>query len=114
MNKSLQLMIYLNKSDCGNVVFKSEGRHYRITNLKGILSFAGDVAQLCRALHCGAAPQFLSALYDLKGNTHLLKCRFVEQLVFLKLWLAIAPDAKKLVFSWEGNSRDFREGIQII
>jgi hypothetical protein len=109
MNKPLQLIIYLNRSDCGNVVFRNGEQHCKIANLRGILPFAGGMEQLCRAIASGADQLCEFVLQDSHGKQWVLECQYADRMVTLNLRLK-----GMLMFSWQGSGAGFRAGIQIV
>lgn len=114
MNKAFQLIIYLNRSNRGNVVFDSADQHFKITNLIGVLPFAGNVEQLCRAMETGARQNFSMNLFAGKGEQWLFECSFADKFVWLNLWLKDKLRRGNILFSWGGSFGAFRGGIQIV
>ncbi|MBB5437348.1 hypothetical protein HDC92_001016 [Pedobacter sp. AK017] len=114
MNKTLQITIYLDGINVGNLVLKTTGQYYKITGLTGVLPLAGDLQQFMRAVDAGARPASLFTLCNLDGKGFEIAYGFADELVFLKLWLKTADAGMAMVFDWAGGFEDFKNGFKIM
>lgn len=112
MSKPLEFTLYLNNMNIGSMVLKAPEQYYKIGDLLDVVPLAAEVDQFNRSVVAGATPHSLFNLADLHSRAYEFELRFAG-LVHLALRLKTADNGIALLFDWQGQLGDFRDGFKV-
>jgi hypothetical protein len=100
----------------GMLTFKNHSQNAGINRLSNSLGFVGKMKHLSHAIDHYGTQDCAYELSNYKGLQWVLNCTFKKGIVALELWMQKFgfKDRLNTIFSWEGNSDEFRESINLM
>ena len=113
MKASLLLSLSYMPNNESRLGFRSKDDSARIGRLSNALGFIGNMKQLIHAIDHQGRQDCAYELKNWEGLQWVLNCKLTKGIVALDLWFQNFGFEEQLttIFSWQGNTQEFRDSI---